>query len=65
MKFYAKNEFIYKGVRKLKGDVIDIPSTMIGSLKKMDVLGVPVKQAGSDITQKAVIKPKETWKRRK
>ncbi|HAS91525.1 MAG: hypothetical protein WC319_09785 [Candidatus Paceibacterota bacterium] len=65
MKFYAKNEFIYKGVRKLKGDVIDIPSTMIGSLKKMDVLGEPVKQAGSDITQKAVIKPKETRKRRK
>ncbi len=65
MKFYVKNEFIYKGARKLKGEVADIPSTMIDVLKKMDVLGEPVKQAGSDMAQKAVIKPKETRKRHK
>jgi len=65
MKFYVKNEFIYKGARKFKGEVIDISPTMIDCLSKMNVLGEPVKQASTDIAEKAVIRAKETRKRRK
>lgn len=59
MKFICKNEFIYKGNRIRKGDIVDISNFDIGKAKKINVLGEPVRE---NKIERAVVKPKETRK---
>jgi len=59
MKFNVKNEFIYKGKRIFKGDIVDISNFDIGKVTKLNVLGEPVKENN---VERAVVKPKETRK---
>jgi hypothetical protein len=56
MKFYVKNEFIYKGNRIFKGNIVDISNFDIGKVKALNVLGEPVKE---NKIERAIIKPKE------
>ena len=44
MKFYIKNEVVYNNVRKLKGEIIDIPCDKISELQNANVIGEPVKE---------------------
>jgi hypothetical protein len=62
MKFIVKNEFIYKGRRIFKGDTVDISNFDIGKVKRLNVLGEPVKE---NKIERAILKPKETRKKSK
>lgn len=62
MKFRVKNEFIYKGIRKYPGEVIEIAPAMINRLKSMNVLGEPVVEKDRETATK---KPKEVRGKKK
>ena len=56
MKFICKNEFIYKGRRIYKGEVVEVSNFDIGKVKKLGVVGEPVKESKLERT---VLKPNE------
>ena len=63
MKFYIKSEFIYNGVLRPVGSIVEVPPAKISEFKKIGVLGFPVKETEIET---AVLKPaKETQKLKK
>ena len=56
MKFYVKNDFYFNGIKKYKGEIIEVSPGKINKLKEMNVLGAPVKEIKIET---AVVKPIE------
>lgn len=56
MKFYVKNDFYFNGIKKYKGEIIEVSPGKINELQKANVLGAPVKEIKIETT---VVKPVE------
>lgn len=56
MKFYVKNDFTFGGVKKIKGEIIEVNPNKIVELQKANVLGAPIKET---IIETAILKPVE------
>ncbi len=56
MRFKVSNEFYLSGVKKHRGDEIDIGADSIDKLKAMNVLGEPIVE---EKVERAVVTPKE------